>query len=94
VILSDGFDGIGLKQSPILQYLNHSSMSVRRRVFLAVIGDDFKTMDNMMAFSMSANLVINREDLDKVEAILKRGVSENERFYKVFMDMLVETGKA
>ncbi len=94
VVISDQFDGIEVSQSPVLQYLNHLSMSVRRRIFLALIGDGFKTMDNMMAFVMSANLVINREDMDRLPLILKQGIAENERFYKVFMDTLTDTGKA
>ena len=94
VILSDHFDDVPLKQSPILDYLNHLSMSVRRKVFLVLISDKFKTMDHMMAFTMSANLVINVKNLDKVSTILKRAVSDNEKFYKVFFDTLKETGKA
>ncbi len=94
VILSDQFDGIELGQSPIRQYLNHLSMSVRRKMFVALIGDRFNTMDHMMAFAMSANLVINRRDLDKLAGILKNAVSDNEKFYKVFTDTLSEVGKA
>ncbi len=94
VILSDKFDGIDLVQSPIRQYLNHLSMSIRRKMFVALIGDAFNTMDHMMAFTMSANLVINRRDLDKLEGILKNAVSDNEKFYKVLLDTLAEVGKA
>jgi hypothetical protein len=39
-------------------------------------------------------VVINSKDLQKLHLILKKSVSENERFYKVFMDTMVETGKA
>jgi hypothetical protein len=94
VLLADGFDGQEIENSPIMNYLNHVSMSSRRRIFLALIGDKFKTMDDMKAYSLSANMVISSKDLDKLTSILKRGVSEHERFYKVFMDTLVETGKA
>ena len=59
-----------------------------------MIGDKFRTMDHMMAFTMSANLVVNRKDLDKLSNILRRAISDNEKFYKVFMDTLKETGKA
>jgi predicted Zn finger-like uncharacterized protein len=92
VILADGFDGIELGQSPVLRYLNHLSMSIRRRIFVALIGDSFKTMDQMMAFVMSANLVINPRDMDKLRTILIHSISDNEKFYKVFMDTLVEVG--
>ena len=94
VILFEGFDGQQLENSPILNYMNHMSMSVRRRIFFVLIGEQFKTMDNMMAFAMSANGVINPKDLDKLPAILKKAITDNEKFYKVFMDALVETGKA
>ncbi len=94
IILSDGFDGQGVEQSPILNYLNQISMSVRRTIFVAVISDDFKTMDNSMAFAMSVNAVINGQDVEKLSGILRKAVSENERFYKVYMDALVETGRA
>jgi len=94
IILADGFDNQPLDHSVIVNYLNRLSMSVRRKIFLALISDNFKTMDNMMAFAMSANVVINSKDIEKMHLILKKAVSENERFYKIFLDTLVETGKA
>ena len=94
ILLSDRFDEMELAQSPILQHINNLSMSVRRRIFLALIADEFKTMDHMMAYAMSANLVINGNDLDRLTAILKHAISDNEKFYKVFMDTMLEVGKA
>jgi len=47
-----------------------------------------------MAFAMSANAVINPKDLEKLVTVLKKGLSDYERFYKVFLDTLVEVGKA
>ncbi|HBF43211.1 MAG TPA: hypothetical protein DDW42_06190 [Desulfobacteraceae bacterium] len=94
VILCDGFDGIEIKQNPVLQYLNHISMSIRRNIFLAMIGNSFDTMDNMISFAMSANVVINWKDVDKLTAILEKAISDNKRFYKVFKDTLTEIGKA
>jgi predicted Zn finger-like uncharacterized protein len=94
VIISDDFDGIELAQSPVLQYLNHLSMTIRRRMFVAVIGDSFNTMDHMMAYALSANLVVGRRDVDKLTGILKNAIADNEKFYKVFMDTLGEVGRS
>jgi predicted Zn finger-like uncharacterized protein len=94
ILLSDRFDEIELAHSPILQHINTLSMSVRRRIFLALIADEFKTMDHMMAFAMSANLVINSNDLERLTAILKHSILDNEKFYKVFMETMLEVGKA
>jgi DNA-binding response OmpR family regulator len=93
VILSDGFDGQSFERNPVLSHLNNISMAVRRRMFVVLMGEGFKTMDDMMAFALSANLVVNTKELDKLLAILKRALSDYEKFYKVFMDTLVETGK-
>lgn len=93
ILLCEGFEGQPLEQSQIVNFMNRLPMSVRRRIFLALVADKFKTMDNVMAFAMSANVVINARDVDKLQLILKKAISENEKFYKVFTDSLVETGK-
>ena len=93
IILSDGFDGQDLENSPITHYLNHLSISIRRKTFLTLLSDKFKTMDNMMAFGKSANIVINPADISNLALILKKAISDNEKFYKVYMDVLKEVGK-
>ncbi len=62
-----------LSQSPILDHLNHLSMSIRRKMFLVLVSDAFRTADNMMAFSMSANLVVNPKSLDKLSLDSTKG---------------------
>lgn len=94
LLLQDGFGGHPADQNPILGYINSQSMSIRRKIFLALIGDHFKTRDAMTAYSLSANLVVNEKDMDKLAAILKTDIAENERFYKIFMEILVEIGRA
>jgi CheY-like chemotaxis protein len=93
IMLSDGFDGLAVAEGPLINYLNRLSMSVRRRIFLVLLSTKFKTMDLMKALGMSANLVVNPDDLSNLSLILKKGVSDNNKFYKVFLDTLVETGK-
>jgi hypothetical protein len=93
IMLSDGFDGLALQDSPVVHYLNSLSMSVRRKVYLVLLSRKFKTMDLMKAFGMSANLVVSPDDLSNLSLILKKGISDHEKFYKVFMDTLIDTGK-
>ncbi|MFC1838285.1 zinc-ribbon domain-containing protein [Thermodesulfobacteriota bacterium] len=93
IILGDGFDGQEIVGGPVMNYLNHLGMSTRRRMFLVLIGDKHKTMDDMMAYALSANMIVNTKDLEKLSGLLKRGISEYEKFYKVYIDTLVEEGK-
>ena len=93
IILSDGFDGQNIEDSPVTHYLNHLSMSVRRKIFFILLSDTFKSLDNLMAFTLSANLVINPVDLSKLGLILNKTIPGHEKFYKVFLDTLKEVGK-
>ena len=47
IFLSDGYDGQELQYSPIINYLNHINISSRRRIFLALISDNFRSMDEI-----------------------------------------------
>jgi len=94
MVIADGFDDTSVENSPILNYLNHQPMSIRRKIFVALLGDDFKTKDPLMAYSLSSNLVVNNKDIGQITSILKNSITENNRFYKVFMDTMVEVGKA
>ena len=93
IILSDGFDGQDFENSPITHFLNHLSISIRRKTFLVLVSDKFKTLDNMMAFGKSANIVVNPADISNLALALKKAISDNEKFYKVYMDTLKEVGK-
>ncbi|MGD9159125.1 MAG: zinc-ribbon domain-containing protein [Desulfobacteraceae bacterium] len=93
MVLADGFDGQEIVGGPIMNYLNHLSMSIRRGIFLTIIGEKYQTMDEMMAFAMSANMVVNTKDLVNFAPILKRGIGDNEKFYRVFLDTFEKEGK-
>ena len=94
MVLCDGFDGQPLEGSPILGHLNRLPMSIRRKIFLALLSEKFKSMDNMMSFAMSANAVFNTKEIDRLAVMLKKALSDNEKLYKVFMDTLAQLGKA
>jgi len=94
VIFPEDFGGVSLEQSPVLHFLNHLSMSERRRMFVVIVGERFKTMDQMMAFAFSVNLVVNTKDTGRLSMVMQRAISEHERFYKVFMEIYRETGRA
>jgi CheY-like chemotaxis protein len=94
IFLSEGFEEVELGKGPMLRHINSLPMSLRRRMFLTLIGDGFRSMDRMTAFAMSANLVVNRKDMDKLTAILRQEILDNQNFYRVFVETLSEVGKA
>ena len=55
-------------------------------MFVVLLGREFKTFDNMMAFARSVNVVVNLNDLPHLPAILRKGLEDNNEFYRVFRE--------
>ena len=94
VALNEKFGNIALDDSPIYQTMIEMPMVTRRNIFFALVGMNFKSLNNMQAYQKSANVVINEKDLEKLGDILKKSISENEIFYKVYKETLNAMGKS
>jgi hypothetical protein len=94
VALNENYGNKGLDDNPVYKTLTEMPMVTRRNIFVAMMGKNYKTLNNMQAFQKSVNVVINEKDLDKLEDVLKKSISENEIFYKVFKETLHSMGKA
>jgi response regulator RpfG family c-di-GMP phosphodiesterase len=92
-IVDEQFQGGSALDNDVLQALQLLPMSVRRYMFVALLGRTYKTFDNMLAFSRSVNVVVNLNDLPHLPAILRKGITENNEFYRVFREILTEVGK-
>jgi DNA-binding NtrC family response regulator len=93
VVLNELFNTADSQASGVLQYLENMAMTTRRRFFVALVSDIYRTMDNMAAFNRSVNIVINRKSIDDVGKIIKQGVADNKAFYHVFQETLQKMGK-
>jgi len=94
IALHENYGNKGLDNNPVYKTLIEMPMVTRRNIFFALLGTNFKTLNNMQAFQKSANVVINEKDFDKLGDVLKKSISENEIFYKVFKETLHSMGKA
>ena len=93
VVLNEKFDTHNPDENNVLKHLKRLSMDIRRNIFIALITDRFRTMDNMEAFHKSVNMVINLKNIDDIEKILKSGLTDNAIFYRVFKEVLTKIGK-
>lgn len=93
LVLHETFGGVTLGSSPIYKHIIELDMVLRRKMFVILVGEKFRTTNNMEAFTYSVNLVINDKDLSKVGVIFKKAVTEHEIFYKVFNDTALAVGK-
>jgi CheY-like chemotaxis protein len=94
VVVNELFDTTNPEANEILQYLENQNMTTRRRFFVILVSDKYRTMDNMAAFQRSVNLIINLKNLDDAGKIIKQGLSDHKAFYHVFQETLQKVGKA
>ncbi len=93
VAINETFDMSNIDSNSILIYLSRQNMSVRRNIFVALLSNQYRTMDKMMAFNKSVNVIINLDNIDDVDRILSRSIAENEIFYRVFKEALKKSGR-
>lgn len=94
VVIHETFDAANPEDNEVLNYLAGLSMSVRRQIFVAMVTERFRTMDDMAAFTRSVNITINLKNLDDAGTIIKGGVADNRAFYHVFRETLKKAGRA
>jgi len=92
VMLDEEFCGESADNNTILRYLQPMPMSTRRNIFLMMISNQIRTLDNLMAFANSVNAVINVSDVQKVKLVLERAMADHRRFYKVYRDLVQVIG--
>jgi predicted Zn finger-like uncharacterized protein len=91
ILLDDAFGGTS--SNPVAEYLSTLDMNARRDMFVVLMGARFQTADDWQAFVHSVDLVFHPADLLRLATILKRGLSDHERSYKIFNECLVAAGK-
>lgn len=74
------------KGESLYQRINRLSPEGRRRLFVVLVGDEFKTGDGTQAFVTLADLVINSRDVAAADSPLRNTVAERSRLWQVFLD--------
>jgi CheY-like chemotaxis protein len=93
IFVDENFD-TGISQiNNVLKYLEGLSMTVRRQTFTVFISAALDTLDNMMTYNKSVNLIINKKEIDGAGEILKRALTEHNTFYHVYKESLRKRGK-
>jgi hypothetical protein len=88
VILNERFGTRDPDMNHVLKHLEQLPMATRRNMFIALLSERFRTVDNMIAFNKSVNMVVNVKDINDIEKIISRGVKENDAFFRVYKESL------
>ena len=58
----------------------------RRRMFVVHVSNEVRSLDGGMAFVLNANLTLNRGDAAQAKEIIKKGMGDHEKIYRLFHD--------
>src|SRR3989475_13278480 len=75
VIIHEGYGG-SAESNLVLQTLQPLTMPLRRHMCVGLVGDQFRTIDNLMAFAKSVKLVVAERELSKIRGIVSMTVAE------------------
>lgn len=93
IIIEEDFDG-PLNEDRFLKELRNMGSGERRKIFLVLLGDNWKTGDDLLAFTLSVNLLINKGSLGDMKEILNQSMDKNRMVYKVFNDLMNAMGRS
>ncbi len=93
VVINETFHCADPESNMVLLYLERLNMSMRRDMYVAMISTVYRTMDQMMAFRHSVNIIINAKNIDDIGKIIQRGLTDHEFFYRIYKETLKEAGK-
>ncbi len=88
IVINEYFDTQDPDANPLLIYLERMGMEYRRNIFVAMLTSRFRTMDHMIGFQKSVNMIVNIRNIEDFDKIIQRGMADFGLFYKVFKESL------
>ena len=74
------------KPATLYQRLSRLNADARRRVFVVLLGDEFKTGDGTQAFAAMADLVVSARDVAGCDNVLRATMAERQRLFQAYLD--------
>jgi hypothetical protein len=87
VIVTHGNGASPNGEKDLFKLLNMLTPEARRRIFMVLVGDEFKTGNGTQAFTAMADFVCHPRDLDSADIVFRSTVAERARFYRAFLEV-------
>jgi CheY-like chemotaxis protein len=94
IIVNENFDAAPPETSSVMAYLERMEMDIRRQIFVVLFSKQHQTMDHMLALKKSVNMIFNMKHIDKIGAILGRGLADRDLFYRIYYESQTNLGLA
>lgn len=92
VLIQEYYFGAPLSSHYLLKSVQNLDGPSRRGMLVILISPTMTTLDDLLAFSLSLDAIINSADLDNIERILISTMGRARKFYSIFREVLVAEG--
>ena len=75
------------EEKDLYKLVNILPSDIRRRIFVVLVGDEYKTGNGTQAFTSMADLVCHPQDLASADIIFRSTVAERTRFYRSYLEV-------
>ncbi|MBW1749895.1 MAG: hypothetical protein JRJ37_04190 [Deltaproteobacteria bacterium] len=93
VFMHAEFGGESLAESTVYNYIKWLPISKRRTIFYILVGPALRTLYDLEALALSANLVINDADIEFLIPILKKSFRDHEKLFGPLFEAMQEYEK-
>ena len=76
----------------LLKSLQTMVGQARRGMLVVLISPTMTTVDDLLAYSLSLDAIINSSDLDNIERILISTIGRSRKFYAIYREVLAAEG--
>jgi hypothetical protein len=74
------------KPETLAQRMLRLPIDARRRVFVILVGEEFRTAEGTQAWSVQADLVVHPADVGRCEHLIRSTMAERKRLYQPLLD--------
>ncbi|MFC1843404.1 hypothetical protein ACFLZ5_01275 [Thermodesulfobacteriota bacterium] len=93
VALHSRFEGDSFESNSFHIFMRQMGMARRRNIHYTLIGPEFQTLYDLQALSCSANLVVNDNEINNFQIILKKSLHESQKLFGPLAESMVSHGK-
>jgi CheY-like chemotaxis protein len=92
LVLQENYSGASLRGNLLLKSLQGIDITSRRGMLIILISPTITSLDDLTAFGLSIDGIINIADIDSIDRLLISITARAKKFYATYREILAEHG--
>lgn len=92
LLVQEDYYGANLHSNHLLKTVQNIDAHNRRNMLVVLISPTMTTLDDLLAFSLSFDAVINTAELGGIDRLLMSIIARAKKFYSIYREILAEHG--